>query len=180
MLWSCDTKTKNVDSCGDDFRDPTEDCDGPDLRNMNCIYMGYSGGRLSCTSACIFDESECQNVCGNNLLEPSEECGDGSVNGTDDCDGSDLSGATCASLGHGSGSLACAADCTFNESACVPRSTNADLDTLTVSSGTLTPNFSASTIFYSVTVTTAVWRAACWCCSSTSGTCGAPRSSTRS
>ena len=46
-------------------------------------------------------------------------CGDGiRLGGAEACDQSDLGGETCASQGHGSGTLGCAADCTFDFSGC--------------------------------------------------------------
>jgi hypothetical protein len=46
-------------------------------------------------------------------------CGDGAAHGAEVCDGADLRGATCASLGHAPGTLACAADCTgYDATAC--------------------------------------------------------------
>ena len=45
-------------------------------------------------------------------------CGDGKVRGGEECDGGDLAGQTCESLGLGSGTLACAGDCTFDTSGC--------------------------------------------------------------
>lgn len=46
-------------------------------------------------------------------------CGDGWVRlGTEDCDGTDLNGATCASTGHGTGTLRCQSNCTFDFGSC--------------------------------------------------------------
>lgn len=47
------------------------------------------------------------------------KCGDGKVNGTEACDGTDLGGATCGSLGKGTGTLTCKPDCTLDTSGCV-------------------------------------------------------------
>jgi hypothetical protein len=49
-------------------------------------------------------------------------CGDAMVDGTEECDSDDLAGETCDSLGLGfaGGTLSCAADCTFDTSACTP------------------------------------------------------------
>ncbi|MBW3017089.1 hypothetical protein KY316_01850, partial [Candidatus Woesearchaeota archaeon] len=49
-------------------------------------------------------------VCGNNVKDAGEEC-----------DGTDLDAQTCVSKGFSSGTLSCAANCTFNTSACVKR-----------------------------------------------------------
>lgn len=51
------------------------------------------------------------------LAEPAS-CGNGVREAGEDCDGTDLSGATCASLGAGAGSLRCIAACRFDTSAC--------------------------------------------------------------
>jgi cysteine-rich repeat protein len=46
-------------------------------------------------------------------------CGDGFVNvGTEACDGSNLAGASCTSLGLGSGALRCSSSCTFDTTGC--------------------------------------------------------------
>jgi hypothetical protein len=45
-------------------------------------------------------------------------CGDGHAAPPEQCDGSDLSGATCASLGEGDGVLACTPGCRFDTTGC--------------------------------------------------------------
>ena len=45
-------------------------------------------------------------------------CGDGEINGSEQCDGANLGGATCSSLGHESGPLACTKDCIYDLSMC--------------------------------------------------------------
>jgi hypothetical protein len=47
-------------------------------------------------------------------------CGDTAVNGIEDCDGTNLGGATCVTLGYGSGTLACAPGCRYDVSGCIP------------------------------------------------------------
>jgi hypothetical protein len=49
-------------------------------------------------------------------------CGDGIVNATEECDGTNLGGATCATIpgGFAGGTLACTASCTRDTSGCVP------------------------------------------------------------
>ncbi len=50
----------------------------------------------------------------------SGTCGDGILaqDGTEQCDTYDLGGATCETLGEGSGSLGCNMDCTYDVSMC--------------------------------------------------------------
>ncbi len=109
-LASCDTKTKNVGSCGDGFVDPGEECDG-DVGENTCATLGHYNvvGTLLCTPLCSFDRSDCGGRCGDDL-----------VNGADgeDCDGGNLNGNTCQGLGHGGGVLACLADCTYDLGGC--------------------------------------------------------------
>ena len=45
-------------------------------------------------------------------------CGDGVREGAEACDGNDLGGQTCIGLGYSGGVLACAVDCSFDESGC--------------------------------------------------------------
>jgi hypothetical protein len=49
-----------------------------------------------------------------------DACGNGAVDTGEDCDGQNLDGATCTTIGQGfvGGSLSCAADCTFDVTAC--------------------------------------------------------------
>lgn len=49
---------------------------------------------------------------------PRSTCGDGVRDGSERCDGADLRGTTCESLRLGTGTLACATDCTFDTSGC--------------------------------------------------------------
>jgi len=100
--------------CGDHIKNGTEQCDDPDLGGATCATAtnnSSSTGTLACNPDCTFDTSQCS---------ASPFCGDGVVNGTEQCDGSDLGGATCATVvGSGStGTLACNPDCTFDTSQC--------------------------------------------------------------
>jgi hypothetical protein len=45
-------------------------------------------------------------------------CGNGVIDDGEDCDGPSLGGQTCSGRGYDGGNLACAGDCTFDESAC--------------------------------------------------------------
>ncbi|MBU1244264.1 formylglycine-generating enzyme family protein [Myxococcota bacterium] len=196
MLIGCDTKTKNVDSCGDGFVDPGEECDGNigentcaslghynqtgtlvctplckfdtadcggrcgdgipngtdgeqcdgnNLDGNSCLSLGYTGGTLTCAGDCTFEVSACAGRCGNGVIDTE----DGEV-----CDGGELAEETCQTQGYGqgSGALGCTAGCALDETACVAISANADLSTLTVSEGTLVPQFSAATTSYTVMV----------------------------
>jgi len=57
---------------------------------------------------------------GSTTTEPTSECGNGDVEDGEECDGADWNGATCESLGHFAGALACGAGCEFDVSGCVP------------------------------------------------------------
>ncbi|PKN25690.1 MAG: hypothetical protein CVU65_07985 [Deltaproteobacteria bacterium HGW-Deltaproteobacteria-22] len=120
MMWSCDTKTKAVDSCGDGFVDPGEECDG-NIGENTCASLGHYNqtGTLVCTPLCKFDTADC-----------GGRCGDGIPNGTDgeQCDGNNLDGNSCESLGYTGGTLICAGDCTFEVSACAGRCGNGVID----------------------------------------------------
>ncbi|GBD34352.1 hypothetical protein HRbin35_00064 [bacterium HR35] len=45
--------------CGNNLKEPGEECDGPDLGGQSCVSLGYSGGTLSCNSNCTFNASQC-------------------------------------------------------------------------------------------------------------------------
>ena len=121
MLVACDTKTKNVDSCGDGFVDPGEECDTTVGEN-SCASLGYYNalGTLTCTSDCQFDNSACGGRCGDSLVQEGEG---------ETCDGGNLNGQTCQSLGYTGGTLACGADCTYDVSGCAGRCGNGIIDT---------------------------------------------------
>lgn len=46
--------------CGNGSVEPAEECDSVSFDNQTCESLGFSGGTLSCTAACIFDFSACQ------------------------------------------------------------------------------------------------------------------------
>ena len=135
--------------CGDQVVYGTEQCDGDNLLGVTCAVLGLGSGVLTCGPDCRFNADGCS---------VQGFCGDQVVYGTEECDGANLNSQTCVTRGHGqaSGALSCTAGCEFNESACVAKSTNADLSTLTVSAGTLTPAFDANTTSYTVTVLSSV------------------------
>ncbi len=110
LLWACDTKTRNVDACGDGFVDPGEQCDTT-VGEHSCASLGYYNalGTLTCTSDCQFDDSACGGRCGDELVQGP----DGET-----CDGGNLNGQTCQSLGYGGGTLACGADCAYDLDGC--------------------------------------------------------------
>ena len=137
--------------CGDGIVNPTqgEECDGAAMGTGTCVTEGFYEGDLTCGSDCRYITSGCSGTCGDLMIQTAFG---------EDCEGADLNAQTCLTLNYGqaSGALSCTTDCVFNEAACVPKSTNADLASLTVSAGTLTPAFSAATTTYSVTVTSSV------------------------
>jgi len=71
-------------TCGNGTLDPGEDCDGTNLNNQTCLTKGFSGGTLSCSANCFFNDSACS-ICGNNIKEPDEECDDGNLASNDGC-----------------------------------------------------------------------------------------------
>lgn len=45
--------------CGNNIKEPGEECDGPDLGGQSCVSLGYSGGILSCNPSCTLNTSQC-------------------------------------------------------------------------------------------------------------------------
>ncbi len=107
---ACDAGTKTVESCGDGFVDPDEDCDG-NVGEATCESLGHyiTVGTLRCKSNCKYDLSECGGKCGDGLPD---------VNDGEECDGENLNGKSCQSLGYGGGTLVCKADCSFDRTGC--------------------------------------------------------------
>ncbi|MBU1244392.1 SUMF1/EgtB/PvdO family nonheme iron enzyme [Myxococcota bacterium] len=132
-------------TCGDGRINGNEDCDGSEFSGATCELLGQGAGTLSCGSDCMFNLVGCSTApfCGNQVVE-----------GGEDCDGADLDDQTCISLGYsvGSGALGCNQVCEFDEGACLPKSSNADLSGLDVSPGTLAPVFDPEVVAYEVSV----------------------------
>ncbi|MBU1412139.1 SUMF1/EgtB/PvdO family nonheme iron enzyme [Myxococcota bacterium] len=121
LFCACDAKTKNVDSCGDGFLDPGEQCDS-NVGELSCQSLGYYNalGVLRCTPDCQFNVDSCGGRCGDELVQGS----DGET-----CDGGNLNGQTCQSLGYTGGTLACGEGCDFDVSGCAGRCGNGVIDT---------------------------------------------------
>ncbi len=105
---ACDDGVKITDSCGDDFLDPGEACDGPELAGATCADFGFYAGTLGCRADCTPDTSGCSQRCGDGVAQIEHE----------DCDRVDLQGKTCVDLGFSGGTLACTDACGFDYSAC--------------------------------------------------------------
>jgi hypothetical protein len=104
--------------CGDGNIASGEVCDGTNLGEMSCRSLGFASGTLACAVGCTLDTSGC-----NPFPAPPPTCGNGARDGSEQCDGTDLGGATCASLGFTpDGTLACTAGCGFDTSGCGCRS----------------------------------------------------------
>jgi hypothetical protein len=102
--------TVSLPVCGDGAAQPTEACDGFDLKGQTCVGLGLPAGTLTCDNACTYNTSKCNApvaMCGNGRAEPPESC-----------DGADLGDQDCESVGLGPGTLACDANCGFDTSDC--------------------------------------------------------------
>jgi outer membrane protein assembly factor BamB len=85
-----------LETCGNNQVDPGEECDGPINTSCDGFKQGLSGsGTPVCQPNCKADISMCL-YCGNGKVEENEACEPGA-----------LQGASCASLGAGSGALSC-------------------------------------------------------------------------
>jgi len=139
---STQLSTSNI-ICGDGYRDyPEEACDdGNIILETSCPY-GTAACTL-CNADCSAELQLTGSVCGDSLVNGPEQCddgntvvgdgcsatcaievagaacGDGTVDPGEACDGTDLGGASCESQGFKTGTLSCAASCTFDTSACL-------------------------------------------------------------
>jgi formylglycine-generating enzyme required for sulfatase activity len=115
LVWTaCDAGTKTVDSCGDDFVDPGEACDGAELGGATCASLGHYNqvGTLVCSAGCQFDTTDCGGRCGDNEVD---------ITDGEQCDRESLNGKTCASLGFVGGTLSCTEGCQYDTSGCSSR-----------------------------------------------------------
>ncbi|MBI5508748.1 MAG: hypothetical protein HY903_08335 [Deltaproteobacteria bacterium] len=97
--------------CGDANAVGLEECDGIDLRQLDCAALGFNGGVLVCDATCRLVTGGCSGT--------APFCGDGSAQGLEQCDAADTNGLGCVELGYTSGTLACQPDCRFDTTACV-------------------------------------------------------------
>lgn len=51
--------TATVPGCGDGSVSGAEQCDGSNVNGASCSSLGFTGGSLSCTSACTFNTTAC-------------------------------------------------------------------------------------------------------------------------
>ena len=119
-------------TCGDSVCSPGEDCGICPSDCGVCPACNNDGicdpdtelcGQCNDCGACPVE------VCGDNICNPSTEmckcpecgcpsCPNSVVDPGEQCDGTDLSGATCANLGLGTGDLSCTAGCMLDTSGC--------------------------------------------------------------
>lgn len=104
-----------IGRCGDGLlqADRGEQCDGPNLDGQSCTSLGWYGGVLTCATDCSLDLASCAAAgrCGDGLIQAPEG---------EQCDGAALAGARCRDRGFFGGSLACAASCLYDTTACDP------------------------------------------------------------
>ena len=136
-----DCQDVEPDLCGNGSLDGDEACDGDELGSATCITLGFTGGQLRCSAECTQDQSAC--------TTGAAECGNGSLERGEVCDGFDFGGATCASLGFLSGTLACSADCGgIDTTGCetAPECGNASIDAGEECDGSLLDGASCETL----------------------------------
>jgi cysteine-rich repeat protein len=139
----------SASTCGNDTKEPGEDCDGTDLDSETCITQGYDSGTLDCVdpndpSPCTFDVTGCSGdapSCGDGELDDGEQCDDGNASNTDAC----LNSCLDAYCGDGyvlSGTEDC--DSADPNSPGATEDANCDLDCSSVTCGDNYVNVSAS------------------------------------
>jgi len=98
--WACNTEVKVSDSCGDDFMDPGEECDGTDLGGLDCLSVGgYDpDAQLSCNPDCTLNRTSCGSFCGDGIVDTEHG---------ERCDSGNLNGQSCQSLNFTGGALTC-------------------------------------------------------------------------
>jgi len=102
--------------CGDDLiNQMLEDCDGTDLRGLDCSYFGYTSGTVSCNADCTFNTNLCSG-----MIDPGKSCGDGTINRVEEeCDINDVGGMICNDFDdYTGGTLGCTSTCQYDFEGC--------------------------------------------------------------
>jgi hypothetical protein len=95
------------DDCDGACDDGVGSCCAGSTADCATLGMGFSSGTATCRSDCSgYDTSTCS------------LCGNGTIDGSEECDDPDYDGATCESIGAGSGTLGCTSLCTYDTSSC--------------------------------------------------------------
>jgi hypothetical protein len=66
----------------------------------------------------MFMDTDTAGAAGAPAIEPAGICGNGIIEVMEQCDGVNLNGATCGTLGEGTGTLGCDASCMYDLSMC--------------------------------------------------------------
>ena len=76
---------RRPETCGDNFIDSGEQCDGTDLGAATCGDFGYTAGDVTCGTSCKLDSSGCYcaatDTCGDGVIDADEECDQGNLVG---------------------------------------------------------------------------------------------------
>ena len=113
----------SVTACDDDGKKNQNNVNNTNnvnnINNANNVNNGYCGdGRIlgdeECDDGNFTSNDGCSSTC-----RWEYECGDGLREFSEECDGADFGEATCVTWGHAGGALACNADCTIDDTACV-------------------------------------------------------------
>ena len=108
----CSDDKESGATCGNGIIEGSEACDQTNFNGATCESLGLGTGQLICTNACEINDSGCQN----GLQQP--QCGNAIREGDEKCDSNDFGGATCETLGLGSGTLQCTSLCTLDTTGC--------------------------------------------------------------
>lgn len=107
----CPTNCRLI-QCGDGAKEPAEDCDDGSTGAGD----GCGGEFCEITTGWLCGPIDIGDPSSTSVCTP--DCGDGLIVGSEQCDLSNLNGQTCQTLGFASGTLACNAQCQFDDSAC--------------------------------------------------------------
>ncbi len=113
VLSACDSGTKNVDSCGDGFLDPGEECDKNEMTVTACQDLGFYEQLdvLTCKDDCTIDLAACYGRCGDSVIQLTfgEQC---------DQENALLTTNFCRAKGYYGGLNGCTTACMLDEQAC--------------------------------------------------------------